>query len=74
MIYGVYAVKDILVGFNAPFVMVNDEIAKRTFKNTVDQKPEKNDLQLWRLSQWNDITGEFLNNQPEMLAFGKEDQ
>lgn len=74
MIYGVYAVKDILVGFNAPFVMVNDEIAKRTFKITVDQKPEKNDLQLWRLSQWNDVTGEFLNNQPEMLAFGKEDQ
>lgn len=73
MIYGVYAVKDILVGFNAPFVLVNDDIAKRAFKNSVGQKPEKDDLQLWRLSQWNDITGEFLNNQPEMLAFGKED-
>ena len=73
MIYGVYAVKDILIGFNAPFIMGNDEVAKRTFKQTVGNKPERNDLQLWKLGNWNDETGTFTNNSPLMLAFGKED-
>lgn len=73
MIYGVYSVKDVLVGFNNPFIMVNDEVAKRAFINNTKGKAEAVDLELYRLGLFDDQTGKFQQEEPMALAFGKED-
>lgn len=73
MIFGVYSVKDVLVGFNNPFLMVNDEVAKRAFIQNIKGKPEANDLELFKLGTFDDQTGKFENNEPIAMAFGKED-
>lgn len=73
MIFGVYSVKDVLVGFNNPFIMVNDDVAKRAFINNTKGKPEANDMELYRLGLFDDQTGKFQQEEPIALAFGKED-
>lgn len=73
MKYGVYSVKDVLVGFNNPFLMVNDDVAKRAFIQNTKGKPEAPDLQLFKLGTFDDETGKFSDNEPVALAFGKED-
>ena len=36
MIYGIYAIKDVKVGFMQPFIQVNDGVAVREFRNIVN--------------------------------------
>lgn len=35
MIYGVYAIRDVKVGFLSPAVEINDDIAQRNFENAI---------------------------------------
>ena len=73
MKYGIYSVRDVLVGYNNPFLMVNDEVAKRAFIQNTKGKPEATDLELFKLGTFDDQTGKFEENEPVALAFGKED-
>lgn len=61
----IYAVKDIVQGnYMQPFYMYNDEVAKRSFAQAInDEKASWNkialDLQLYRLGEFNDETGDI---------------
>lgn len=68
-----YAVKDVLVGYMNPFVMLNQQQAVRAFSHTVNSKqpnPIQDDMehmQLWRLGTFDELTG-VLVSKPEMIV------
>ncbi|WGL31321.1 nonstructural protein [Dipodfec virus UOA04_Rod_907] len=70
----IYAIKDVVVGdhFN-PFYLRNDEEAKRSFTNAMQEPGAKNvkDMQLFRLGEFNTETGE-LTASYEFLQGGAE--
>lgn len=72
MIYGIYSVKDALIGFNAPTIMVNEEVAKRNFQSMVKKSDIGNDLSLWDLGTFDEDTGTIIPKMPTMVTFGKE--
>lgn len=60
MIMEIFAIKDKKVRFMSLFTQANEEIAKRNFKNTVNQtemKLDPADYELWKLGTYNDLTG-----------------
>lgn len=73
MIYKMYTVRDRLIGYNAPFIMPNEEVAKRAFKQRLEKDPNAEDISLYYLGEYNDETAEIkLTKEPEMVTFGKE--
>lgn len=73
----IYAVKDTIQGaFMQPFYLQNDEVAKRSFRQALnDDNSNWNkialDLQLYKLGEYDDITGQILPN-VEYLAQGAD--
>lgn len=59
MIYGVYAIQDILVGFHAPIISVNDEAMKRDYKGWAKTQKNSEDLRLFKIGEFNDATGKI---------------
>lgn len=60
MIMHIFAIKDKKVAFMSLFTQANEEIAKRNFKNTVnntEMKLDPADFELWKLGTYNDLTG-----------------
>lgn len=60
--FGVYAVKDLLVGrFMQPIFLDNDDMAKRWFKNTLNEismwKNNAGDFAIYRIGHFNDKDG-----------------
>lgn len=74
MIYHIYSAKDALIGFNAPFIMLNEDVAKRDFLDRIEKAPThlKNDLSLWEIGTFDDETGTIIPKVPKMVTFGKE--
>lgn len=74
MTYNIYTVHDKVMGsYMAPFIMINEEAAKREFKIMCTRKPEiAEDLTLWKLGTFEDETGTIVGKMPEMITFGKE--
>lgn len=73
MVYKIYTVRDALVGYNAPFIMVNEDVAKREFRTLCEKKKEvADDLSLWEIGSFDDETGTIIPLIPEMVKFGKE--
>lgn len=71
MIYGIYASKDKLVGsYNIPNAVINDDVAKRSFIIAAGKAPQKNDLELYKIGEFNDSTGELIRKEPELLVKG----
>ena len=68
MKYNLYAVRDRLVGFNAPFIMPNEEVAKRAFKQRIEKDPNAEDLELYRVGNYDDDTGIIVSEQPVMVT------
>ncbi|QCS36211.1 nonstructural protein [Capybara microvirus Cap1_SP_162] len=56
-VYKIYSVQDVLIGFNAPFIMINDDIAKREYRNMLETNPNRADMRLFRLASFDDETG-----------------
>lgn len=74
MIYGLYAVKDELEGFNAPFILKSDELALRNYILTAKDSIFKNDLSLYKIGTFEDQSGTIIGIEPECLMKGvKED-
>lgn len=63
MISGVYALKDVKVGFWKPFTQPNDAVAKREFDNLVNGSADTfivqnyQDLELYKIGSYDDETG-----------------
>lgn len=72
MKYGVYTVKDRLVGYNSPVLFQNEDIAKRAFVNSVKKNPCKDDLELFRIAYFEDETGLLENGLPDLIIKGTE--
>lgn len=65
MTYGVYAMRDVKVGFMTPTFDVNDESAKRNFIHAVLTSDSilssfANDFSLYRLGDYDTETGQLL--------------
>lgn len=72
MIYNVYSIKDTLVGFNAPFIMVSDEVARREFANSLIKNPNKDYLQLWKIGDFDDENGWIGERVGEIIMKGTD--
>ena len=59
MVYGVYAIQDVLVGFHAPMVGVNDAQMKRDYKGYATTQKNSEDLRLFKIGEFNDATGKI---------------
>lgn len=74
MIYGLYAVKDDLDGYNAPFMVKTDELALRNYVLTAKESIFKDDLSLYKIGTFEDQSGTIIGIEPECLMKGvKED-
>lgn len=67
MIYGIYAIKDVKVGFMQPFIQVNDGVAVREFRNIVNSSnsvvsANYTDMELYQLGTYNQDTGLIESN------------
>ena len=73
MKYGIYAVKDQLVGFMSPTLDKNDETAKRNFKSSVNRMDHDgdyivNDLALYCLGEFDVETGVITSRDPVLVS------
>lgn len=77
MIQNLYAIRDQLTGFKAPFIMQNDAVAERAFKNIVND--EKTDIyndpkyfDLYKVGEFNDESGVLVSctPAPELIVTG----
>lgn len=76
MKYGVYALKDNLVGFQSPYLQANRDVALRSFtyaarspeKNPVNEHPEN--MELWFLGVFDSESGTFETDKtlPKLVA------
>ena len=73
----IYSVKDTVVGeMGNPFYLNNDEMAKRSFKNAINQDGSQlsinyTDMQLYKLGVLDTVTGEIESN-VEFIMNGTE--
>ena len=72
MIYNMYAVQDVMVGFNAPFIMVNENVAKREYANFLKSQKCTNptDMRLFKVGTFDDATGTIVGIVPEQFVGG----
>lgn len=70
----IYSIRDMLVEFHAPIVGINDEQMKRDFKVFCDKKAEieKADLQLYKIGEFDTVTGHITSCEPEFIMGGFE--
>lgn len=72
----IYAYRDVKIGYMEPFLQKNDEVAKRTFKISIQDprtqlKQYKNDIELWRLGEYDEKTG-VIRPETEFIIGGGE--
>ena len=72
MIYDLYAIQDVMVGFNAPFIMVNENVAKREYNNFLEKTKNPTDMRLFKIGTFDDATGTVLPLTPECIMGGGE--
>lgn len=73
MKYGIYSVKDQLVGFMSPTLDKNDDCARRNFKSSVNRMDHDgdyivNDLALYCIGEFNVETGCITSMDPVLVA------
>lgn len=74
---GLYAIKDVKVGFWKPFVQPNEGVAIREFSNLVNSPGNDfvaqnyADLELWCLGTYDDVTGE-ISTEVEYIVKGAD--
>lgn len=70
MIYSMYAIQDTMIGFNAPFIMVNEDVAKREYNNFLKKNPNAPDMRLFKIATFDDATGTIIPIIPECIVGG----
>lgn len=76
MIYGIFAIKDVKVGFMQPFIQVNDAVALREFTNIVNSgssvvSANYTDMELYRIGSYNQDTG-LIESKVDFLIKGSD--
>lgn len=71
-----YAMQDTLIGFNAPFIMVNEQVAKREYSNFLKSPKCKNptDMRLFKVGTFDDVTGTIVGIIPEQIMGGGDNE
>lgn len=72
MIYKLYAVQDTLIGFSQPYVMVNEEVAKRDYQERLKTNPHASDMRLYKVGTFDDSTGTIIGETPKCIMGGGE--
>lgn len=74
MIQPIYVIRDMLVEFHAPICGINDDQMKRDFKVYCQNKTEieRADLQLYKVGEFDTVTGHIQPCEPEYLMGGHE--
>lgn len=70
MIYNLYSIQDTLIGFNAPYIQVNEEVAKREYRNFLKKNPNAPDMRLYCIGQFDDETGTLTSQIPVQIEGG----
>lgn len=73
MIYNMYSIQDTMIRFNAPYIMVNEEVAKREYNNFLKKTPNPTDMRLFKVATFDDTTGTVVPIIPEMIMGGGEE-
>lgn len=73
MTYNMYAFRDALVGYMAPFLQSNDNQAIRTLRTAVNDPASvmaasPKDYDLWQVGTYDDQAGLISNTQPRHVA------
>lgn len=73
MKYGIYCMKDQLIGFMTPTLEKNDDVAKRNFKSSVNRMDHSgdyivNDLALYCCGEFNVETGVITPKDPTLIV------
>lgn len=73
MKYGIYCIKDNLIGFMTPTLEKNDDVAIRNFKSSVNRMHESgdyivNDLALYCCGKFDVETGVITAHDPSIVA------
>ena len=74
MIFNLYAVQDTMVGFGAPYLKVNEEVAKRDYQNFLKVEPARADMRLFKIGTYDDSTGTILPIIPECIMGGSNEK
>lgn len=74
MIQPIYSIRDMLVEFHAPIVGINNDQMIRDFLVFCQNKAdiEKNDLQLYKIGEFDTTTGHIQPCEPEYIKGGFE--
>ncbi len=72
MKYGLYSIQDTLIAFNAPYVQVSEEVAKRGYQEVCETNPHSKDLRLFKIGEFDDETGEVKTMIPKQIMGGIE--
>ena len=67
-----FSIQDTMIGFNAPFVMVNEEAAKRAYVNAEKKDPDSKDKRLFVIGNFDDETGTIEPVTPYQIMGGIE--
>lgn len=73
MKYGIYCIKDQLIGFMTPTLEKNDDVAKRNFKSSVNRMDHSgdyivNDLALYCCGEFDVETGVITAKDPSLVV------
>lgn len=68
----VFSIQDTMIGFNAPFIMVNEEAAKRAYINAEKKDPDSKDKRLFVIGSFDDETGSLQPVTPYQIMGGIE--
>lgn len=74
MTFNLYSVQDTMIGFGTPFIKVNEEVAKRDYKNFLKAEPNSKDMRLFRIGTFNDETGIIEPEAPVIIEGGYQNE
>lgn len=77
MMAEIYSIKDTKVGYAQPFILHNDQEAKRAFKGLIREEESNlhkwpQDYELWNIGQWDDELGVITTTGPKFLLSGMD--
>lgn len=72
MKFGIYSIKDNLVGYSGLQILNNDAVAMRNFKIAMAENASKNDFTLFKLGYFDTDTAEIIIEEKRQLMEGSD--
>lgn len=70
MIHTLYSIQDTMIGFSCPYIMTNEEVAKREYRNFCKKNPNAPDMRLFKVGTFDDESGTVIGVIPECIEGG----